>query len=403
MANGICIRLYDEKDFAGRPRFTDPEILRSSLAGVILRMKALRLGTVEDFPFLEAPPRKAIADGYALLGELGAVDDDNELTPIGQRAGPPAAGPARRPHDPGGAQPRGAERGADHRLRAERPGRARPAAGGSRRPPTRSTSKFDDEKSEFMGYLKLWQWIEEGRGVHGHAEAASSTDSHKLSNRQQEQRLRDSFVSPRRVREWRDIHIQLHTVVAEHGWRLNASPATYEQVHLAMLAGLLGNIGCKSDDEDWYLGARGIKFWRHPGAHLSKKPGRWLVAAELVETTRLFGRGLAAIEPQWIPPHRRPPAEDAAARAALGEEGRRGDRAGARHALRHRHLQQPARELRQASTRRRRARSSSARRWCGGELGDAAALPGAQPQADRSRSRSSSTSRAGRTCWSTTS
>jgi ATP-dependent helicase HrpA len=104
------------------------------------------------------------------------------------------------------------------------------------------------------------------------------------------------------VREWRDIHSQLHTVVAEHGWRLNTAPATYEQVHLAMLAGLLGNIGCKSDDEDWYLGARGIKFWRHPGAHLSKRPGRWLVASELVETTRLFGRGLAAIEPQWIPP-----------------------------------------------------------------------------------------------------
>ena len=162
--------------------------------------------------------------------------------------------------------------------------------------------KFDDEKSEFMGYLKLWRWIEEGRGVHGHAtQAQQGTDTHKLSNRQQEQRLRDSFVNPRRVREWRDVHTQLHTVVAEHAWRLNGSPATYEQVHLSMLAGLLGNIGLKSDDEDWYLGARGIRFWRHPGAHLSKKPGRWLVAAELVDTTRLFGRGLAAIEPQWIP------------------------------------------------------------------------------------------------------
>jgi ATP-dependent helicase HrpA len=90
--------------------------------------------------------------------------------------------------------------------------------------------------------------------------------------------------------------------VAEHGWRLNGAPATYEQVHLALLAGLLGNIGSKADDDDWYLGARGIKFWRHPGANLSKKPGRWIVAAELVETTRLFGRGIAAIEPQWIPP-----------------------------------------------------------------------------------------------------
>ena len=105
----------------------------------------------------------------------------------------------------------------------------------------------------------------------------------------------------RRVREWRDIHSQLLTVVADHGWQLNTAPANYEQVHLAMLAGLLGNLGLKSDDDEWYLGARGIRFWRHPGAHLSKKPGRWIVAAELVETTRLYGRGIAAIDPQWIP------------------------------------------------------------------------------------------------------
>ena len=298
VANGICIRLYDEADFAQRARFTDPEILRSSLAGVILRMKSLRLGSVEEFPFLEAPPKKAIADGYALLGELNAVDEANELTAIGQAL-------ARLPLDPriGRMILEARERqclnevlviasalsGQDVR---DRPLEHQQAADEKHR-------KFDDEKSEFIGILKLWQWIEQGRGVHGHAGAGS--DSHKLSNRQQEQRLRDSFVNVRRVREWRDIHSQLHTVVAEHGWRLNGSPATYEQLHLAMLAGLLGNIGCKSDDDEWYLGARGIKFWRHPGAHLSKKPGRWLVAAELVETTRLYGRGLAAIEPQWLP------------------------------------------------------------------------------------------------------
>lgn len=301
VANGICIRLYDEKDFAGRPRFTDPEILRSSLAGVILRMKALRLGLVEDFPFLEAPPRKAIADGYALLGELGAVDDDNELTRIGHEL-------AKLPLDPrvGRMILEARERQSLTEVLViasalsvqdvrDRPLEAQQAA-------DEKHKKFDDEKSEFMGYLKLWNWIEEGRGVHGHAaEKQQKTDVHKLSNRQQEQRLRESFVNPRRVREWRDIHTQLHTVVAEQGWRLNSLPATYEQVHLAMLAGLLGNIGLKSDDDEWYLGARGIRFWRHPGAHLSKKPGRWLVAAELVDTTRLFGRGLAAIEPQWIP------------------------------------------------------------------------------------------------------
>ena len=298
VANGICIRLYDEADFAQRPRFTDPEILRSSLAGVILRMKSLRLGSVEDFPFLEAPPKKAIADGYALLGELNAVDDANELTAIGQAL-------ARLPLDPrvGRMILEARERQCLHEVLIiasalsgqdvrDRPLEHQQAA-------DEKHKKFDDEKSEFIGILKLWKWIEEGRGAHGHAGAGS--DSHKLSNRQQEQRLRDSFVNVRRVREWRDIHSQLHTVVAEHGWRLNGTSATYEQIHLAMLAGLLGNVGLKSDDDEWYLGARGIKFWRHPGAHLSKKPGRWLVAAELVETTRLYGRGLAAIEPQWLP------------------------------------------------------------------------------------------------------
>ncbi|MDL5032290.1 ATP-dependent RNA helicase HrpA [Pelomonas sp. APW6] len=292
VANGICIRLYDEKDFLGRPRFTDPEILRSSLAGVILRMKALHLGTVEDFPFIEPPPRKAIADGYQLLAELGAVDDRNELTDIGKEL-------SRLPLDPRvGRMILEAKRrdaltevliiasalsGQDVR---DRPMEQQQQA-------DEKHKKFDDEKSEFMGYLKLWKWIEEGRGGQG---------EHKLSNRRYEQLLRDNFVSPRRVREWRDIHSQLHTVVAEHGWRLNGSPATYDQVHLSMLAGFLGNIGCKSDDDEWYLGARGIKFWRHPGAHLSKKPGRWIVAAELVDTTRLFGRGLANIDINWIAP-----------------------------------------------------------------------------------------------------
>ena len=295
VADGVCIRLYAEEDYAARPRFTDPEILRSSLAGVILRMKALNLGAVEDFPFLQPPPRKAIADGYALLAELGAVDEGNALTETGRAL-------ARLPLDPRVGRMileavrrqslaevlviTAALSGQDVR---DRPLEQQQAADEKHKP-------FDDERSEFMGYLKLWRWIEEGRG-HGQAGA----HAHKLSNRQQEQRLRERFVNPRRVREWRDIHAQLHTVAAEQGWRLNSSPATYEQVHLAMLAGLLGNIGCKSDEEDWYLGARGIRFWRHPGAHLSKKPGRWLMAAELVETTRLYGRGLAAIDARWIP------------------------------------------------------------------------------------------------------
>jgi ATP-dependent helicase HrpA len=297
VANGICIRLYDDKDFAGRPRFTDPEILRSSLAGVILRMKSLGLGLVEDFPFLEPPPRRAVADGYQLLNELGAVDDQNELTETGREL-------SKLPLDPRIGrmiiEARRREALSEVLVIAsalsvqdvrDRPLEQQQAADTAHK-------KFDDERSEFAGTLKLWDWLETARGAkHG----PGTPNEHKLSHRKQEQLLRENFISPRRVREWRDIHSQLHTVVAEHKWRLNGSPATYEQLHLAMLAGLLGNIGLKSDDDEWYLGARGIKFWRHPGANLSKKPGRWIVAAELVETTRLFGRGLAAIEPQWLP------------------------------------------------------------------------------------------------------
>ncbi|MDN3923084.1 ATP-dependent RNA helicase HrpA [Pelomonas sp. PFR6] len=291
VSNGICIRLYDEKDFNERPKFTDPEILRSSLAGVILRMKALHLGQVDEFPFIEAPPRKAIADGYQLLAELGAVDELNELTAMGKEL-------SKLPLDPRVGrmilEAKSREALAEVLIIAsalsgqdvrDRPLEQQQAA-------DEKHKKFDDEKSEFIGYLKLWKWLGESRGGDG---------EHKLSNRRHEQLLRENFVSPRRVREWRDIYSQLHTVVAEHGWRLNGSPATYEQIHLSMLAGLLGNIGLKSDEDDWYLGARGIKFWRHPGAHLSKKPGRWIVAAELVDTTRLFGRGIANIEPQWLP------------------------------------------------------------------------------------------------------
>jgi ATP-dependent helicase HrpA len=324
VANGICIRLYDDKDFAGRPRFTDPEILRSSLAGVILRMKSLHLGVVEDFPFIEAPSKRAITDGYQLLAELGAVDDDNELTPIGQEL-------ARLPLDPRVGrmilEARGREALDEVLVIAsamsvqdvrDRPMDAQAQA-------DQQHAKFDDDKSEFTGYLKLWKWIHDARGgptktigvrsqlnssgqpgqnnrdltpIKGRP--AQEAPQHKLSNRQYEQLLRQNFINIRRVREWRDTHTQLLTVVAEHKWRINKQPASYEQLHLSMLAGLLGNVGYKLEDEEAYLGARGIKFHKHPGAHLSKKPGRWIVVAELVETTRLFGRGIAAIEPQWL-------------------------------------------------------------------------------------------------------
>ncbi len=331
VANGICIRLYEQRDFDARPRFTDPEILRSSLAGVILRMKALHLGVVEDFPFIERPSSRAIADGYQLLAELGAVDDANELTPMGQEL-------AKLPLDPrvGRMILEARSRGALDEVLViasalsvqdvrDRPMEMQTQA-------DLAHAKFDDERSEFAGYLKLWKWLEGARGGQPVLAAASTGEqavraqsseqspervrsrnrdltpispisSHKLSNRQYEQLLRQNFVNIRRVREWRDIHSQLHTVVAEHKWRLNSLPASYEQLHLSMLSGLLGNIGCKAEAESTqgeYMGARGIKFYAHPGAHLAKKPGRWIVAAELVETTRLFGRGIAGIEPQWL-------------------------------------------------------------------------------------------------------
>ena len=302
VANGICIRLYDQKEFDGRERFTDPEILRSSLAGVILRMKSLRLGLVEDFPFIDMPSGRAIADGYQLLNELGAVDDANEITALGQEL-------SRLPLDPrvGRMILEARSRSALDEVLViasalsvqdvrDRPTDAQQQA-------DQQHAKFDDEKSEFSGYLRLWKWIHDARGERHPSGAGGVVGQHKISNRQYEQLLRQNFINMRRVREWKDIHTQLHTVVAEHKWRLNTTPASYEQLHLSMLSGLLGNVGCKLETDGAsgeYLGARSIKFYPHPGAHLVKKPGRWIVAAELVETTRLFGRGIAAIEPQWL-------------------------------------------------------------------------------------------------------
>ena len=291
VADGICIRLYDAQDFAGRQRFTDPEILRSSLASVILRMKALHLGAIENFAFIEPPQGRAMADGYQLLAELGAVDDDNELTPVGRTL-------AKLPLDPrvGRMILEAKDRGALDEVLviasalSVQDVRDRPMD--KQAQADQAHAKFDDEKSEFAGYLKLWKWLGDSRGGHDAV--------HKLTNRQHENLLRDNFINMRRVREWRDIHSQLHSTIGEQGWEMNTKPASYEQLHLSMLCGLLGNLGQKNDEEDWYLGARGIKFYRHPGAKLSKKPGRWIVAAELVETTRLFGRGIANIEPQWV-------------------------------------------------------------------------------------------------------
>ncbi|PRF98986.1 ATP-dependent RNA helicase HrpA [Burkholderia ambifaria] len=286
VADGVCIRLYEESDYQARARFTDPEILRSSLASVILRMKSLHLTEIESFPFLEPPPGRAIADGYQLLNELGAVDDDNALTPLGREL-------ARLPLDPRVGRMILAARD-QQSLREvliiasalsvqdprDRPIEAQEQADQAHR-------RFADERSEFLQWLKIWAWFEEAV-------------AHKKSNRQLIDACRQNFLSHLRLREWRDVHSQLLTVVREHGWRLNEVEATHEQIHLALLTGLLGNLGMKADDDPHYLGARGIKFYLWPGSALAKKAGRWVMAAELVETSRLYARCLAKIEPEWI-------------------------------------------------------------------------------------------------------
>jgi ATP-dependent helicase HrpA len=293
VADGVCIRLYDEQDFARRPAFTEPEILRSSLAAVILQMKSLGLGDVSEFPFVQAPPSRAIADGYQLLAELNAVDERNELTAIGHEL-------ARLPLDPRLGRMLLAARD-QQCLREiliiasalsvqdprERPLEAQQAADQAHR-------RFADEKSEFVGLVKLWDALQERL-------------AHKKSNRRLAEELKREFISPRRVREWIDVHSQLHRIVSELGWRINTSPPTYEQLHIALLPGLLGNVGCKSPDADPadrreppYLGARSIKFHVWPGSPIARKAGRWIVAAELVETSRLFARTVAGIEPAWL-------------------------------------------------------------------------------------------------------
>ena len=292
--DGVCIRLYAEDDFTRRPAHTDPEILRSSLAGVILRMKSLGLGDVDAFPFLDPPPPKMVADGYQLLTELGAVDEEQRLTAMGREL-------AKLPLDPKigrmilAARERGCLREMliiaaalsvqDPRERpAESPGAA-----------DQAHAKFrggeQDQRSEFLWFLHLWKAYDE-------------VVRHETGN-QQKQWCKRHFLNYLRMREWRDVHGQLHTLCAEHGWKENEQPANYEAIHKALLAGLLGNVGCKVEDASGpqagaYLGARGIKFWPHPGSALAKKAGKWIMAAEQVETSRLFGRCIARIEPEWV-------------------------------------------------------------------------------------------------------
>jgi ATP-dependent helicase HrpA len=291
VAAGVCVRLYDEADYEARPPFTDPEILRSSLAGVILRMKSLKLTDVESFPFIEPPPPKAIADGYALLQELGALDEDNCLTKVGEAL-------ARLPLDPCIGRMLVAARdlgclkevmviaaGLSTQDPRERPQDRQQAA-------DEKHKLFVDEKSEFMSWWKLWNWFQ-------------NAVEHKKSNKQLVDTCHAHFLSYLRLREWREVHGQLHAMIAElgakdGGWKESELPGSYEAIHQALLAGLLGNLGCKADESGYYLGARGIRYLIHPSSPLQKKAGKWIMAAEITETTRLFGRCIARIEPDWL-------------------------------------------------------------------------------------------------------
>ena len=294
VSDGICVRLYDEADFNARPKFTDPEILRSSLAAVILRMRALKLPKIQEFPFLEAPLGRAIADGVQLLEELGAMESDGPrqgaLTPIGKQL-------AALPLDPRVGRMLLAAK--EHQALREvliiatamatqdprdRPMEYAQAADTAHK-------LFADERSEFLSFVKLWDWYQQAL-------------INKQSNRQLENLCKTHFISPRRMREWRDIHGQLHRLLIEQGWKENQTPATFEQIHLSLLTGLLGNIAKKADDEKHgpsvYEGARGIKLTIWPGSTIGKKAGAWILASELVETSRLFARTIAKIEPHWV-------------------------------------------------------------------------------------------------------
>jgi ATP-dependent helicase HrpA len=285
--SGVCIRLYEEADFLQRPEFTDAEIFRVSLATVIVRMSSLGLGEVEEFPFIEPPGSRAIADGYQLLQELNAIDDKRQLTPLGHEL-------AKLPLDPKVARLLLA--GRQYQCLNEiliiasalalqdprdRPSERREAADAAHQ-------RFNDERSDFLAYIKLWAWFQDAI-------------RHKKTNKLWANECRERFLSPLRLREWHELYQQLHAQVSEMGMRFNEQPATYEQIHKALLTGLLGNIGCKGvEREPYYLGPREIKFYIASNSVLAKKGAKWVVAAEIVETTKLFARCVARIEPEWL-------------------------------------------------------------------------------------------------------
>ncbi|ATR82277.1 ATP-dependent RNA helicase HrpA [Pseudomonas defluvii] len=283
---GICVRLYSEEDFNARPAFTDPEILRTNLAAVILQMLHLRLGAIDAFPFIEPPDGKAISDGFNLLQELSAVNRENQLTPLGRQL-------ARLPVDPrlGRMLLEGAKQGSLQEVLIV--ASALSVQDPRERPPERQQAadqahaQWKDVDSDFAALVNLWRGFEEQR---------QALTASPLRNW-----CRKNFLNYLRLREWRDAHRQLGLICRDLQLSINKEPADYPKLHKAVLSGLLSQIGQKTEDGD-YLGARQRRFWVHPSSGLGKKRPQWLMTAELVETTKLYARMVAKIEPDWIEP-----------------------------------------------------------------------------------------------------
>ncbi len=287
VANGLCIRLYSEDDFGQRPAYTDAEILRTNLASVVLKMLTMRAGDIEEFPFIDAPDRKMIRDGYKLLEELQAVTLTGDLTDIGRRL-------AALPLDP---------RLARMVIEAEKLGcvkeiliiaaaltiqdpRERPAE--KQQAADEKHRRFKHEESDFLAYLSLWDYVEQQR--------------QELSQSQWRKQAGREFLSFMRLREWRDLHHQLRLAIKHSSVKENQEPASYDAIHQALLSGLLNNVGAKAEEsKEWeYDGTHNRKFAIFPGSSQSKKKPKWLVAAQLLETSRLFAHCVARVDPQWV-------------------------------------------------------------------------------------------------------
>ncbi|HUQ27616.1 MAG TPA: ATP-dependent RNA helicase HrpA [Usitatibacter sp.] len=286
VASGVAIRLYAEDEFAQRTEYTTPEILRTSLASVILRMAALELGPISEFPFIEPPTPRQIEDGYRELFELGAIDDGRNLTRLGTEL-------ARLPVDPKIGRLLLASREFHclsemvilaAALSIQDP-RDRPQA--LREQSDRAHEEFRDDSSDFLQLMNLWKFFD-------------TEFAHKKSNRKLYETCREHFLSYVRMREWRDLAGQIREMAGDLKIRDNATPATYEQIHRALLTGLVGNVGMKALDGDHYHGPRGLQFHIWPGSGLRKNRPRWIMAGELQETTRVFARNVARVDPDWI-------------------------------------------------------------------------------------------------------